>query len=100
MDYIRGRIFTDPALPQVDASERRAIYRAMTDVLANLHSMDPEKLDLGDFGKQDKNYMRKQLSIWTQQYRNSETHPIQEMEDLMTWLDEVLEIPLPSYSSH
>src|SRR5581483_5098448 len=40
MDYVPGRIFTDPLLPGMAPAERRAIYDAMNAVLAALHGLD------------------------------------------------------------
>ena len=43
MEYLEGRIFWDPALPEVaDMDERGAIYDAMNQTLANLHEVDVE----------------------------------------------------------
>ena len=80
-----GRIFWDPALPNVDKSERRAIFTAKIETLAQLHSYDPEKIGLGDFGRPG-NYFARQVDRWTKQYRASETQLIPEMERLIEWL--------------
>lgn len=80
-----GRIFWDPALPSVEKSERRAIFTAKIETLALLHSYDPEKIGLGDFGRPG-NYFARQVDRWTKQYRASETQLIPEMERLIEWL--------------
>src|SRR6478609_4639640 len=51
MSMEEGRIFWDPALPNVDKSDRRAIFTSKIETLAQLHSYDPEKIGLGDFGR-------------------------------------------------
>src|SRR5262250_3674534 len=51
MEYVHGRVFTDPRLPQQAAAERAAIYDGLTEVLARLHTVDWQKLGLADFGR-------------------------------------------------
>jgi len=85
MDYVEGRLFWDAALPEVAAGGRRAIYEEMTRVIAALHSVDYAAANLGDFGKPGR-YIERQVMRWTQQYRASETEPIDAMERLIDWL--------------
>ena len=43
MEFLEGRIFWDPALPEIlDNAERAAIYDAMNATLAALHGVDVE----------------------------------------------------------
>ena len=85
MEYVRGRVFTDPRLPEQAAAERAAIYDGLTEVLARLHTVDWQKLGLADFGRPG-NYFARQIHRWTQQYRASETERIDTMERLIEWL--------------
>lgn len=87
MDYVDGRIFWNAALPEQSVTERAAIYDAMNQVLADLHSVDPAAVGLSDYGKPG-NYFERQLSRWTTQYRASETEHIPAMEALMQWLEQ------------
>ncbi|MBZ9672918.1 phosphotransferase [Mesorhizobium sp. ES1-3] len=87
MDFLDGRIFWDPALPDArDNGERAAIYDAMNATLAALHDVDVEAVGLGDFGRPG-NYFERQLARWTSQYRASETGTIAEMDQLIAWLE-------------
>lgn len=86
MEYLDGRIFWDPALPDCEATERSAIYDAMNRTLAALHSVDPAAIGLADFGKRG-NYFTRQLGRWTGQYRASETDAVAEMDTLIAWLE-------------
>ena len=73
MAFLDGRIFWDPALPEMlDNAERAAIYDAMNATLAALHGVDVERVGLADFGKPG-NYFERQFGRWTSQYRASET---------------------------
>jgi aminoglycoside phosphotransferase (APT) family kinase protein len=85
MDYVEGRIFWDASLPEAAASERGAIYAEMVRVQAALHSVDFAAVGLADFGKPGQ-YVERQVSRWTQQYRASETDKIDAMEKLIEWL--------------
>jgi aminoglycoside phosphotransferase (APT) family kinase protein len=85
MDHVEGRIFWNAALPEVPAENRRAIYFEMTRVLATLHAVDYTAVGLGDYGKPTQ-YVARQVSRWTQQYRASATDSIDAMERLIEWL--------------
>ncbi len=87
MEYVPGRIFWEPALPEVTPSDRTAIYDQMNRVLVALHSVDVEAAGLADFGRPG-SYYERQLDRWVKQYRASETETIEAMEQLITWLQE------------
>ncbi|MCO6391897.1 phosphotransferase [Aliihoeflea aestuarii] len=87
MEFVEGRIFWDPALPDAaDNGERAAVYGGMNKVLAALHSVDIDKVGLSDFGKPG-NYFERQFSRWSAQYRASETGRVEAMEELIGWLE-------------
>ena len=85
MDYVEGRIFWDPTLPELEKKERWAVYDAMNAVIAALHKVDHQAIGLGDFGKPG-NYFGRQIDRWTKQYRASETEKIEAMDRLIEWL--------------
>lgn len=85
MEYLDGRIFWDPALPELGNEERTAVYTDMSRALAAVHSVDVEAVGLGDYGKPG-NYFARQTSRWTGQYRASETGTIPTMDRLIEWL--------------
>ncbi|PWE17701.1 phosphotransferase family protein [Marinicauda salina] len=87
MDFVEGRIFWDPYLPDLDKAERRAIYDASNKTLADLHSVDYEAIGLGDYGKPG-NYFQRQIGRWTKQYKAAETETIEAMDRLIEWLPE------------
>jgi aminoglycoside phosphotransferase (APT) family kinase protein len=57
----------------------------MNETIARLHSFDPVKIGLGDFGRGE-NYVARQVERWSKQYRASETEKIEAMEQLIEWL--------------
>ena len=85
MEHLEGRIFWDPAVPEVNNEERTAIYDEMNRVLAALHRVNVDTVGLTDYGKPC-NYYARQIGRWTKQYRASETEVVAEMEALIDWL--------------
>jgi aminoglycoside phosphotransferase (APT) family kinase protein len=85
MEHVDGRIFWDPALPDLSAPERAAIYDEMNRVLAALHEVDVQGAGLSDYGKAG-NYFARQIGRWSRQYQASETEPIDAMNRLLAWL--------------
>ena len=85
MSFADGRVFWEPQMPGSNATERAAVYDAMNATIARLHSFDPGKIGLGDFGRGE-NYVARQVDRWSKQYRASETEKIDAMERLIDWL--------------
>lgn len=94
MDFVDGRVFWEPQMPGSNPAERKAVYDDMNAVLARLHSFDPAKIGLSDFGKGE-NYVARQVDRWSKQYRASETETIPEMDRLIDWLPRHLPPPGP-----
>ncbi|MEL6751891.1 MAG: phosphotransferase [Pseudomonadota bacterium] len=86
MEHLDGRIFWDPALPEVDAPARGRIYDAMNGALAALHSVDPADVGLSDYGKPG-SYFERQTSRWAKQYIASEVERNEQVHELIAWLE-------------
>jgi aminoglycoside phosphotransferase (APT) family kinase protein len=89
MEVAKGRAYANGALPEFDAPTRGHMYDQLVDTLADLHTIDPQAADLGDFGKPG-NYFERQVARWTRQYRDSQTDFVPEMERLIAFLPETL----------
>ncbi len=89
MAFTDGASYWDGTLPGKTPEQRTAIYNAMIDTLAHLHSFDPVAIGLEDYGKPG-NYCARQISRWTKQYRLSETETIPEMDRLIEWLEKTV----------
>src|SRR6516162_10448027 len=50
MEFLDGRIFWDPRLPDLAPAERRAMFQSMNAVIAALHSVDHVAVGLAEFG--------------------------------------------------
>jgi len=85
MEYVDGKIYWDPALPQLSNAQRHATYLEMCRVLARLHQVDINAVGLGDYGKPG-DYFARQTGRWTQQYFASQTEEIPEMAAVIDWL--------------
>ncbi len=82
MDFVDGRIFWDPSMPELDSAQRGDYYDAIISALAALHTVDVAAVGLGDYGKPG-NYFSRQIARWTEQYRASETQSIPAMDALL-----------------
>ncbi len=88
MQLVEGRTYMDPRVPELgdDSTTRGRLYDRMNSVLAAIHSVDVERVGLGDFGKSG-NYFARQVERWSRQYRAAATRDEPGIEELMTWLD-------------
>ncbi len=89
MEFVDGRIFWDPTLPEIDDNKRMKVYEETVSVMAELHKIDVEKAGLLDFGKPG-NYFERQVGRWIKQYRAAETETYPEVEKLIAWLEKTM----------
>lgn len=89
MEMVQGRSLWDGTLPGMTQDERRDIYFALIDTLAELHQTDHEAAGLGDYGKPG-NYFERQVGRWTKQYKAAQTDDLPEMDKLIAWLPQTL----------
>lgn len=84
MEYVSGRIFTDPSLPGMTPTEREQAYRQVLTTLANLHAVVPAEVGLQNYGRTGC-YVERQLgsllSVSQKQSQLSGT-PVPELEDI------------------
>ena len=89
MSMADGRSLWNGALPGIDKADRREIYNAMIDTMADMHTKNPDEIGLGDYGKPT-DYCARQISRWSKQYKLSETEHQPKMERLIEWLPETI----------
>lgn len=58
MEYVQGRIITDPDLKDLSPTERRSAWFSLVATLAWLHSIDPDSIGFQGFGKKTGFYTR------------------------------------------
>lgn len=86
MDYVEGRTLWDPSLPEVPRERRAAHYDAMNDAIARLHSVSPDRIGLGDYGRSE-GYVARQVTRWSKQYLADEpAGRVPAMDRLSEWL--------------
>lgn len=85
MDFVDARVETDPGLAGMARDERRPLYHSAVTTLAALHTVDPEAVGLGDFGRPG-GYVERQFNAWGKAYRATETETIEPMDRLMDWI--------------
>jgi len=85
MRFMKGRVFFDQTLPGMSPQERGAIYRDVNRAIATLHTIKPDSVGLGDFGRAG-NYFARQINRWGKQYLENHTEPIADLEKLIDWL--------------
>lgn len=95
MEYVEGRVLWDPALPDLSKEQRSAHYAAMIGVLTDVHQVDVAEVELADFGRAQ-GYIERQISLWSRQYRASETENLPDME----WLIDHLPAAMPEDDGH
>ncbi len=96
MQYVGGRIYWDPALPELPVEQRAGIFRAMNRAIASLHSVDPAAIGLADFGRAE-GYLPRQIARWSKQYAGDEATAgrVPAIEKLIDWLPRNLPAQAP-----
>ncbi|MFC1412570.1 phosphotransferase family protein [Streptacidiphilus sp. N1-12] len=88
MDEVPGLVYRSAEDAAGLGPERaRALSFRLMDVLAELHSIDPAAVGLGDFGRPD-GYLERQVSRWFRQFESSRSRDIPGMDELQRRLAE------------
>ncbi|MCB2109031.1 MAG: phosphotransferase family protein [Rhodobacteraceae bacterium] len=85
MEFIAGRVFPSPGMPDESPAQRKSVYTDMFATLAKLHAVDWRTCGLEGFGRPE-GYIRRQIERWTKQYNATKIDAIPGMERLMSWL--------------
>jgi aminoglycoside phosphotransferase (APT) family kinase protein len=78
MDFVDGWILRTPELTEEafpEESQRGELGESVISVLADLHSLDPEAVGLGDLGRPS-GYIERQLKRWYRQWNDSKTREL------------------------
>ena len=83
MEFIKGRIFVDPSLPNMKPDERRLAYEDVVNVLANIHSIPIDDVGLGKYGKKGQYVSRqiRRLNLVAEQ-QSKHIGPIQGLDEM------------------
>ncbi|WP_292051875.1 MULTISPECIES: phosphotransferase [unclassified Brevundimonas] len=86
MELVEGRIFWNPTLPDLTPEQRAAHFDTLNATIARLHSIDPEAIGLGDYGRPG-NFFARQIERWSKQYLADELAGRDpNMDRLIEWL--------------
>lgn len=85
MDYVEGRVHTQPLLTDVAQEQRLPIYQSMIETMARLHNVDWKAIGLESYGKPE-GYVHRQIKRWSGQFEASRTDDMPAMDSLMAWL--------------
>ncbi|MGW5410851.1 phosphotransferase family protein [Actinomadura geliboluensis] len=72
MDFVDGRVLrTREDAAEITPEQARGLSEALAEALAAIHTVDVEKVGLGDFGRPN-GYMERQLKRWGKQWDSSQ----------------------------
>lgn len=82
MEKVEGEVLrTRAQCAALSVAQRRSVGESLVDVLAALHSVDPEQVGLADFGRPE-GYLYRQLDRWDRQYAASQSREIRGLFEL------------------
>lgn len=88
MSEVPGDVLRRPSdTERLAPPARTALAEAMIGTLIDLHSVDPDAVGLGDYGKRG-GYCARQIRTWAEQWRRSRTRDLPDMEGLIAGLSE------------
>jgi aminoglycoside phosphotransferase (APT) family kinase protein len=91
MERVKGVILRAQPPRGVDLSPEtmRRLSEVFVENLVEIHSLDYEAAGLGELGS-PQGYVARQISGWTRRYYNARTDDVPEIEQLATWLQDLL----------
>jgi aminoglycoside phosphotransferase (APT) family kinase protein len=91
MERVVGHISRDELPPGYadTPADRAAIGRGLIDVLAALHTIDPDEVGLADFGR-PQGFMERQLRRWYEQWQRSKENDLRALDALRDDLADTL----------
>jgi len=83
MEFVEGPVLRGPDQAALFPApeQRRRIGEGLVETMAAIHSLDPEKIGLGDLGRHD-GYVSRQLKRWSGQWEKSKTRELPLLEDV------------------
>ncbi len=83
MRFVEGNVLHDATVAEqaYDADQRRSIGLSFIDVLAEMHSVDPDEVGVGDIGRKE-GYIARQLKRWYSQWEASKTRELPLLDEV------------------
>ncbi|MDE1996014.1 MAG: phosphotransferase [Rhizobiaceae bacterium] len=70
MQFVEGRFFDHPIMPDTTPGERRRLHRSTVEAMVRLHKVDIDSVGLCDYGPRT-GFVARQVERWGKQYRAS-----------------------------
>ncbi len=83
MNFVEGVVVSDDEIAATslpDPAVRMTLSNSVIDVLAALHTADPDTIGLGDLGRKEA-YLDRQLKRWVTQWEKAKTRELPEMDE-------------------
>ena len=77
MGFLNGRIFADPAIPDVSPEHRNAMWKSAVTTLAKFHSVPPKSVNMESFGRPNNFYNRQLKTFATLSVAQAKTKDIE-----------------------
>ncbi|MFB6263733.1 MAG: phosphotransferase family protein [Bradymonadaceae bacterium] len=89
MERVRGVVLrgNDPEVEGLDEPTMEALSETFVQEFADIHAVDWREAGLEDFGRPE-GYLERQIEVWIERYRKSQTDEIEGMETAGEWLRE------------
>lgn len=82
MGYVPGVVLDSPeAAAALEPAERSAACGSLVEVLAHLHSIEPDDVGLGDLARREA-YIERQLKRWSTQWSQSKQRELPEVDEV------------------
>jgi aminoglycoside phosphotransferase (APT) family kinase protein len=94
MEFLKGRIYTDPSLPELSPDERLQLWKAAIVTLAKLHAVSYKEVGLEKFGRPGGYYTRQMKTLGSISQAQADTKdiktgrevgPVPHFKELLNW---------------
>lgn len=87
MEHLEGLVPGTRLPARMDPEQAHKLCENLVDLQADLHSIDLEATGLSSLGKPE-GYIARQISGWSQRYRDARTDDVPKAEAVITWLEQ------------
>ena len=100
MAYVEGAVLhSDIEAALITPKDRMNLSREVVEVLAELHSVEPDEIALGNLAKREE-YLSRQLRRWSRQWDQSKTRELDTMEEVQRLLEQHMPTQIGSTIVH
>ena len=100
MAYVDGAVLhSDLEAASLTEKDRMSLSQEVVEVLAELHSVEPDAIGLGDLAKREE-YLSRQLRRWSRQWEQSKTRELDTMEEVQRLLEQQMPLQIGSTIVH